>query len=220
MRRSPTGNQGSPIGATRVFGGTCTGRQRSGKGLDRARCGSGADHGRLDRRDRRRSDVRQIGRHGRLPLRDQACTLASAGCGEYKRATAGPDTPYDGHTRRHGLAALCRAGDWVNRRCHAARRVAAFQARWKQGLRRPLPFHHPRSPSRVPHLGKFRNERAAHARVAAATRRAKHFPPFRSEAECPALRAKIFIFPKDRTYDLAKTARLDTGDVMAIRHQT
>jgi len=33
-------------------------------------------------------------------------------------------------------------------------------------------------------------------------------------------RAKIFIFPKDVNYDLKKPARLDTGDVMAIRHQT
>jgi hypothetical protein len=32
--------------------------------------------------------------------------------------------------------------------------------------------------------------------------------------------AKIFIFPKDRNYGLTKSARLDTGDVMAIRHQT
>jgi hypothetical protein len=40
---------------------------------------------------------------------------------------------------------------------------------------------------------------------------------------CPtsqARRAKIFIFPKDGNYDLTKPARLDTGDVMAIRHQT
>jgi hypothetical protein len=40
---------------------------------------------------------------------------------------------------------------------------------------------------------------------------------------CPtsqARRAKIFVFPKHRTYDLKKSARLDTGDVMAIRHQT
>jgi len=40
---------------------------------------------------------------------------------------------------------------------------------------------------------------------------------------CPtsqARRAKIFLFPKGRTYDLKKPARLDTGDVMAIRHQT
>jgi hypothetical protein len=36
---------------------------------------------------------------------------------------------------------------------------------------------------------------------------------------CQARRAKIFIFPKDRSYDLKKPARLDTGDVMAIRHQ-
>jgi hypothetical protein len=32
--------------------------------------------------------------------------------------------------------------------------------------------------------------------------------------------AKIFFFPKYRIYDLKKPARLDTGDVMAIRHQT
>jgi hypothetical protein len=40
---------------------------------------------------------------------------------------------------------------------------------------------------------------------------------------CPtsqARRVKIFVFPKGRTYDLKKPARLDTGDVMAIRHQT
>jgi hypothetical protein len=40
---------------------------------------------------------------------------------------------------------------------------------------------------------------------------------------CPtsqARGAKIFIFPKDGNYDLTKSARLDTGDVMAIRHQT
>jgi hypothetical protein len=40
---------------------------------------------------------------------------------------------------------------------------------------------------------------------------------------CPTsqgCRAKIFFFPKDRSYDLKKPARLDTGDVMAIRHQT
>jgi hypothetical protein len=40
---------------------------------------------------------------------------------------------------------------------------------------------------------------------------------------CPtsqARRAKIFIFPKYSIYDLKKPARLDTGDVMAIRHQT
>jgi hypothetical protein len=36
----------------------------------------------------------------------------------------------------------------------------------------------------------------------------------------PVLRSKIFIFPKDRIYDLKKPARLDTGDVLAIRHQT
>ena len=35
-----------------------------------------------------------------------------------------------------------------------------------------------------------------------------------------ARRAKIFIFPKYSIYDLKKPARLDTGDVMAIRHQT
>ncbi len=45
----------------------------------------------------------------------------------------------------------------------------------------------------------------------------------RARLFCPtsqARRAKIFIFPKDRIYDLKKPARLDTGDVMAIRHQT
>jgi hypothetical protein len=31
---------------------------------------------------------------------------------------------------------------------------------------------------------------------------------------------KIFFFPKDGSYDLMKTSRLDTRDVMAIRHQT
>jgi hypothetical protein len=43
---------------------------------------------------------------------------------------------------------------------------------------------------------------------------------FRNSAPCPALRAKIFTFPKYSIYDLKKPARLDTGDVMAIRHQT
>jgi len=40
---------------------------------------------------------------------------------------------------------------------------------------------------------------------------------------CPtsqARPAKIFFFPKYSIYDLKKPARLDTGDVMAIRHQT
>jgi hypothetical protein len=40
---------------------------------------------------------------------------------------------------------------------------------------------------------------------------------------CPtsqACVAKIFVFPKYGIYDLTKKARLDTGDVMAIRHQT
>jgi hypothetical protein len=40
---------------------------------------------------------------------------------------------------------------------------------------------------------------------------------------CPtsqARRAKIFLFPKDGSYDLKNPARLDMGDVMAIRHQT
>jgi hypothetical protein len=40
---------------------------------------------------------------------------------------------------------------------------------------------------------------------------------------CPtsqARTAKIFTFPKYSIYDLKKPARLDTGDVMAIRHQT
>jgi hypothetical protein len=40
---------------------------------------------------------------------------------------------------------------------------------------------------------------------------------------CPtsqARHAKIFCFPKDRTYDLTKPARLDMRDVLAIRHQT
>jgi hypothetical protein len=31
---------------------------------------------------------------------------------------------------------------------------------------------------------------------------------------------KIYVFPKERIYGLTKSARLDTGDVMAIRHQT
>jgi hypothetical protein len=50
--------------------------------------------------------------------------------------------------------------------------------------------------------------------VAISTRRAKH-PRW-----CQASPAKIFIFPKDGNYDLKKPARLDMGDVMAIRHQT
>jgi hypothetical protein len=40
---------------------------------------------------------------------------------------------------------------------------------------------------------------------------------------CPtsqARREKIFFFPKERNYDLTKPSRLDTRDVMAIRHQT
>jgi hypothetical protein len=40
---------------------------------------------------------------------------------------------------------------------------------------------------------------------------------------CPTSQAplaKIFVFPKHRSYDSTKPARLDTGDVMAIRHQT
>jgi hypothetical protein len=40
---------------------------------------------------------------------------------------------------------------------------------------------------------------------------------------CPtsqARRAKIYSFPKERNYDLTKESRLDTRDVMAIRHQT
>jgi hypothetical protein len=40
---------------------------------------------------------------------------------------------------------------------------------------------------------------------------------------CPtsqARLAKIYLFPKDRSYDLKKSARLDKGDVIAIRHQT
>jgi hypothetical protein len=40
---------------------------------------------------------------------------------------------------------------------------------------------------------------------------------------CPTSQArgeKIFIFPKERNYDLKKPSRLDTRDVMAIRHQT
>jgi hypothetical protein len=48
----------------------------------------------------------------------------------------------------------------------------------------------------------------------------KTLPPFRSNAKCPALPAKIFLFPEDRIYDLTKSSRLDTRDVMAIRHQT
>jgi hypothetical protein len=52
--------------------------------------------------------------------------------------------------------------------------------------------------------------------VAATTRRAARL--FCPTAQAPF--AKIFFFPKDRIYDLKKPARLDTGDVMAIRHQT
>jgi ribosomal protein L44E len=40
---------------------------------------------------------------------------------------------------------------------------------------------------------------------------------------CPTSQAhgtKIFRFTKGRNNDLKKSARLDTGDVMAIRHQT
>jgi hypothetical protein len=33
-------------------------------------------------------------------------------------------------------------------------------------------------------------------------------------------RAEIFFFPKYGIYDLKKPSRLDTRDVMAIRHQT
>src|SRR5262249_7294653 len=36
---------------------------------------------------------------------------------------------------------------------------------------------------------------------------------FINDATCPAARAKIFAFPKHRSYDLKKPARLDTGDV-------
>jgi hypothetical protein len=50
--------------------------------------------------------------------------------------------------------------------------------------------------------------------VAPTTRRAKHLK------ECQGRFAKIFLFPEDGSYDLTNPARLDTGDVMAIRHQT
>jgi hypothetical protein len=49
----------------------------------------------------------------------------------------------------------------------------------------------------------------------AATKTRRLFCPT-SQARC----AKIFCFPEDLIYDLTKPARLDTGDVMAIRHQT
>jgi hypothetical protein len=42
----------------------------------------------------------------------------------------------------------------------------------------------------------------------------------KDRGRCLAPLAKIFLFPKGRSYDLRKSARLDTGDVMAIRHQT
>jgi hypothetical protein len=48
-------------------------------------------------------------------------------------------------------------------------------------------------------------------------------PPKTRRLFCPtsqARGAKIFVFPKDRIYDLTKPSRLDTRDVMAIRHQT
>src|SRR5215475_12893304 len=35
----------------------------------------------------------------------------------------------------------------------------------------------------------------------------------KKRANCPVPRAKIYVFPKDRSYDLKKPARLDTGDV-------
>src|SRR5690242_18726642 len=57
--------------------------------------------------------------------------------------------------------------------------------------------------------------------VAFSARRAKHLPVLlKKRANCPALPAKIFIFPKYENYEITNSARLDTGDVMAIRHQT
>jgi hypothetical protein len=65
--------------------------------------------------------------------------------------------------------------------------------------------------------GTHRRKTAVHplVRRATAQKTRRLFCPT-SQARC----AKIYIFPKDRTYDLKKPARLDTGDVLAIRHQT
>ena len=190
----------SPVGATRVsrnMDRPTTFRER----LDRARC----------------SHVRRMGRHGRLPLRDQTGTLASAGCRRLTcintRELPQDQTPRIAGTRgRHGLAALCSAGDWVDRRCHAARRLAAFQTRWEQGLSSDE--------------AAFRNftvpilKRGGTRGCCRSDTTGKTLLLFINDRRSPALRAKILVFPKGRTYDLTKPARLDTGDVMAIRHQT